>query len=269
MAMKIVITLFAVLLCCNLMLAQPVAPGAEATAMGGSFVTQQSVFSSRHNVAGLAFLEKNTLAFGVRNNFLANNLNDFYLLSNFKIGHGVLGIDFLNYGFDAYQQNEVGLSFAQKLNKNWSLGARLHYAHNNIPAESVSRYLFAADLGILGKIENWRFGASLQNLLQSKWQGRVEEREPSVFRLGAGYYFEGETTLTAEFYKANNATSDIRLGFNYAPISALDLRFGFATLQPSVSFGVGFSLKNFQFNFAAAWHQQLGLSPVSDLIYAW
>ena len=41
--------------------AQPTAPGAEAAALGGAFATQSSVFSSRHNVAGLGFLEKNAV----------------------------------------------------------------------------------------------------------------------------------------------------------------------------------------------------------------
>ena len=249
--------------------AQPTAPSAEAAALGGAFATQSSVFSSRHNVAGLAFLEKNAVAAGLRNNYLANNLNDFYLLSAFKVGRGRLGIDFLYYGFEAYQQNEIGLSYALQLNENWSFGTRLHYANNQIPQESVSRYLISGDLGILGKNKNWRFGAAVQNIIQSKWQGRISEAEPTIFHVGAGYYFNENAALRAEFYKASNAAADLRLGVNYKVVEQLDIRFGFATLQPAVSFGLGIFVKNFQINLAATWHQQLGLSPVTDFVYEW
>ncbi len=267
--MKKRVFLFLIFFGCLQTQAQPTQPSAEAAALGGSFVTQHAVFSSRHNVAGLAFLEKNAIGAGMRNNYLANNLNDFYLLGAFKLGKGYLGFDVLNYGFDAYQQNEIGLSYATKIAANWSVGARLRYAHNSIPAESVSRFLVTGDVGILGKINSWRFGATVQNLLQSQWQGRVVEREPNILRIGGGYYFSGETAITAEFYKAENAPADVRFGFNYAPLPQLDLRFGFATLQPNVTFGLGILLSTFEINLAATWHQQLGLSPVTDAVYAW
>ena len=257
------------ILSCAFLTAQPSQPGAEATALGGSYVTQHSVFSSRHNVAGIAFLEKNALAVGLRNNYLASNLNDFYLLSAFNLGAGKLGVDFLNYGFEAYQQNEIGLSYALKLNSHWSFGSRLRYAHCAIPQESVNRYLLSADVGLLWKSNNWRYGATVQNILQSKWQGRIIETEPVVFRVGAGYYFNKEATVSAEFYKASNTAADFRFGVNYKIVEQLDIRFGFGTLQPNVSFGLGIFVKDFQINVAAAWHQQLGLSPVTDFVYAW
>ena len=251
------------------LLAQPMAPGAEAAAVGSAFAMQTSVFSSRHNVAGLAFLEKNAIAAGLRNNYLASNLNDYYMLSVFKTGRGRLGVDFLNYGFEAYQQLELGLSYAIKMNADWSLGARLRYANNSIPQETITRHLLTGDIGILGKTKNWRYGATVQNIIQSKWQGRITEAEPTLFRIGAGYSFNDQAALRAEFCKASNAPADLRFGVNYMVADALDIRFGFATLQPAVSFGFGILLKDFQVNFAATWHQQLGLSPVSDFVYEW
>jgi len=257
------------ILSCAFLTAQPSQPGAEATALGGSYVTQHSVFSSRHNVAGIAFLEKNALAVGLRNNYLASNLNDFYLLSAFNLGAGKLGVDFLNYGFEAYQQNEVGLSYALKLNSNWSFGSRLRYANCAIPQESINRYLISADVGLLRKSKKWRYAATVQNIIQSKWQGRVVENEPVILRVGAGYYFSKEAAVSAEFYKSSNAAADFRLGVNYKIVEQLDIRFGFGTLQPNVSFGFGIFVNGFQINVVATWHQQLGLSPVTDLVYAW
>ena len=261
--------LFLLVLFCMVMHGQPTTPGAAAAALGGSYVTQQSAVSARHNVAGIAGLQQHTIAAGIRNNYLANDLNDFYLLSTFKAGSGRLGIDLLYYGFDAWQQGEVGLSYARPLAANWFLGARVSYAYNYIPQERVSRHLVAADLGLLGILGKWRVGASLQQFAQSQWRGRVQERAPIVFRVGGGYYFSPQTSISAELFKADNSGADIRLGLAYAPADALALRFGFSTLQPSVAFGVGLFFNQIQVNIAAAWHQQLGLSPVIDGVYAW
>ena len=243
------------------LLAQPSQPGAEATALGGTYVTQHTVFSTRHNVAGIAFEEKNAVAFGLRNNYLASNLNDFYLLSAFNLGAGKLGVDFLNYGFEAYQQNEIGLSYALKLNSHWSFGSRLRYAHCAIPQESLNRYLLSADVGLLRKSNNWRYGATVQNIIQSKWQGRNVEAEPVVFRVGAGYYFSKEATVSAEFYKASNAAADFRFGVNYKIVEQLDIRFGFGTLQPNVSFGFGIFCKGFSNQCCRSMAPTIGLEP--------
>lgn len=248
---------------------QPVQPGAEAAALGGSYITQTTIFSARHNTAGLAFLEQSGAGMGARNNYLVNGLNDFYALGAFKLEKSTIAIDLTYYGISTYQQGEFGFSYARKIASNWSIGARLCYAYNYIPQEGINRHLVGADLGVLGELGNWRIAASLQRFANSKWQGRIDEIEPVVFRLGGGYYFKHKTSITAELYKAANESPDVRLGLQYAVIDEIELRFGFATLQPNVSFGIGLNLKGIQINFAATWHQQLGLSPITDLVYAW
>jgi hypothetical protein len=261
--------LFVLLLVVAVSRAQPVEPGAQAAALGGSYVSQTSIFSARHNVAGLAFLENNAVAAGARNNYLAGNLNDFYLLGAFRQNFGTIGFDFTYFGIDAYRQGGLGLNYARQLSQKWSVGVRLAYSYNSIPQESITRHLVTADAGILGKFERWRIGATVQQLAQSQWQGRVEEVEPIVLRLGGGYFFTPQTSLTAELFQALNAPADVRLGLEYAPADALVIRLGFGTARPSVGFGVGLNLKSLSINLAATWHQQLGLSPITDVVYAW
>lgn len=249
--------------------AQPLVPGAEAAALGGSFVTATSGVSARHNVAALAAIKQNTLLLGVRNNYLASSLNDVYLLATLRLQHAALGCDVHYYGFDVWQYGEFGLSYARVIAQGWHVGARLSYAYNYIPQERVNRSLLAADLGLHGILGRWRVGAALLHFAQSSWQGRVKERSPVTLRIGGGYYFEGQTALTAELHKSSAEGADVRLGLQYAPVDAVILRLGFAALRPSVGFGLGIKLAAFQIHVAAAWHQQLGLSPVTDVAYAW
>lgn len=250
-------------------LAQPTEPGAAAAAMGGSYITQYGAIGSRHNVAGIAGTKQNELAVGARNNYLANNLNDFYAATSLVQKKGALGLDLAYFGLSTFQQTQIGVSYALPVAKNWLFGARIGYAYNAIPQENINRHFVAADFGVLGSIKKWRLGFALQNAAQSGWQGRVNEREPIVFRGGFGYHFTAKNCITAELHKSNQTDADVRLGLAYAPIDQLTIRLGISTLRPAVGFGLGLKLANFEVNLTATWHQQLGLSPLTDVGYAW
>lgn len=262
-------TLFAIVLFVGRAAAQSVNPGAAAAALGGSFIVHTSPLSAKHNVAGIANLQQNTLALGVRSNYLATALNDFYVLSTFNVSGGRLGVDFIYFGFDAWQQGEIGLSYARPLVPGWFAGTRISYTYNYIPQERLNRQLLAVDLGFLGTLGRWRVGVSMKSLAQSGWRGRVVERAPIIFRFGGGYFFSEQTALTTEIYKSSFAGPDLRLGLQYAPAKDLIIRAGFGTLRPSFGFGVEISVLAVRINLAATWHQQLGLSPISDVVYAW
>ena len=266
MSRSILIAIFA----CNMVYAQQVEPGAEAASLGGAFVTKASPFSSRHNMASLTRLEQSAIAAGIRNNYLINDLNDFYLHAVFRLKSGILSTDFSYYGFNAYQQGEFGLGYALNITQNWSIGVRLSSAYNYLSAENKTRYLISADVGLQGTFERWRTGISISRFAQTQWLGDLNKaREPIIFRAGGGYFFSNSSAITAELYKATNSTIDLRLGLNYKPTKNLDLRLGFSTLNPSVGFGLGINFKQITINVAASWHQQLGLSPATDVQYAW
>lgn len=253
-----------------LLVAQHVQPSAKAASLGGSFITQHSLFCSFHNVAGLAFTNENSLAIGTRNNYLINELTDFYALANFgKTKKYSLAADFFYYGFSAYQQFEFGANYSTKIAENYSIGVRLKYAVNAMPQEQLTRQLLTSSIGFLGQSNHWRYGATAINILQSQWQGATETVEPTGIAIGLGYFFNKETAVTIDYYKYQNLHADVRFGINYQPAKQLDLRVGFSTLQPTFTFGVGILLPQVTVNIAAAWHQQLGFSPVIDGVYAW
>ncbi len=135
--------------------------------------------------------------------------------------------------------------------------------------EDVSRYLISGDIGLQGSFDYWRIGLVIQHFAQTQWLGSTHERQPVIFRLGGGYYFTNKSAITGEAYKSSDAGMDFRFGLNYQPASILDLRIGLSTLRPSFCFGLGLLVKDIQINIAASWHQQLGLSPVTDVVYAW
>lgn len=243
-------------------------PGAEAAAMGGSYVAAESPLAVYHNVAASIFNKENNNTFwaGARNNYWVNELNDFYIGALFSRKKYALGFDLAYYGIEAYQRFDLGAAYATKINANWNLGARITYANDRISTENVSRHLVQAHAGILGKLGNWRVAAASRGFLQSGWMGRIEEHEPSILRIGGGYVFSQHTILSAEVYKIEFDKPDFRLGVSYAPIEGVKIMFGFATVRPSASFGLSFWHKNIQINVAAAWHQQLGLSPLTDVL---
>lgn len=254
------------LLFCSQLFAQTPEPGAQATALGGSFGCQQHILASYYNVAGTLTDAGTKWAFGARNNYLANNLNQYYGAVSWQKERYAIGTDIMGYGFSAYQEMVLGLNYAQKLSKNWRGGARLKYSYQQIADENMYRHNILADVGFLGIYKSWRVGASLQNFVQSGWMGGTKESTPIAIRVGGGYFVNKKTALTTDFYLCQNQKPDVRLGISYAPADALSLRFGFSSANPSVSFGCGIVVKNIEINLAASWHQQLGLSPVLDVV---
>lgn len=257
-----------VFLCLQLTLAQHTEPGAEAAAMGGSFISINHPMAIYHNVAGAAGLAESSIFYwaGARSNYWVSGLNDYYIGSLFSGKNHAWGIDIAFFGIETYQRLDFSLSYATQINQNWSLGARLTYATDRITEENINRHLVRGQLGILGKLGNWRVAAASHGFLQSGWMSRVNEHEPVILRLGGGYVFGSNAVLSAEVYKAEFDDPDFRLGMSFIPEQNLKLMFGFSTSRPAVSMGIGLVYKNLTINLAAAWHQQLGLSPLTDVL---
>lgn len=241
-------------------------PGAQAASLGGSYLSQKSILAAYHNVAGTLMRPGLNWAFGARNNYLAHNLNQYYAVVSLQKEKSALGADLMGYGFSAYQEMLLGLNYAQMLTKSWQAGVRLKYGYRQIADNSLYQHNVLADVGFLGVFKSWRVGASLQNFAQSGWLGGEKEYAAVILRIGGGYYFKEHTAISAEVHQSIHHKTDVRLGLSYAPADALRLRFGFATANPSVSFGCGFVVKNIEINLATSWHQQLGLSPVIDVV---
>jgi hypothetical protein len=243
--------------------------GARAAAMGNASVSFDDINAAYSNQAGLAFLnEAGFSAYGERR-FMAEGLNSYLFAAALpfdKIGTFGLAINY--FGFTDYNEQKIGLNYARKLAKNFSMGVQLDYLSTRIPNYGVAHSV-TVEIGILAKLTNKvSLGAHAYNPVNSRVG--TQDRLPSVFSLGLGYEPSKKVLLTAQLDKdIYNYPFTGRFGLEYKPIDAFYLRAGLsAAALAQASFGVGVNLKQLKIDFATSYHQVLGFTPAISLSYS-
>jgi hypothetical protein len=242
--------------------------GARGAAMGNASVTFTDINSAFSNQAGLAFLEElNFTAYGEKR-FLAEGLNSFLFAAAYPIDKvGTIGLTVNYFGFNAYNEQKIGLSYARKLAKNFSLGAQFDYLATRIPDYGTASS-FTFELGMLAKLSKQvTLAAHTYNPINSKVAGL--DRLPNLVKIGVGYSPSDKVTLTGELEKdIYNFPLVGKIGVEYRPMKALAIRAGFAANQPTIaSFGLGLYLQGLRIDVASSYHQILGLTPSVSISY--
>ena len=247
----------------------PQSAGARGAAMGNASVCFDDINSAFSNQAGLAFLEEISIsAYGERR-FMAEGLNSYLFAAALpydKIGTFGLAINY--FGFSDYNEQKIGLNYARKLARNFSMGVQLDYLGTSIPNYGTAHSV-TIEIGILAKLnEKVRLGAHVYNPVQSK-VGTLD-RLPTLFSLGMTYEPSKKVFLSAQLDKdIYNHPFVGRFGLEYRPIDALYIRAGVsAAALAQASFGFGLNLKQLKIDFASSYHQVLGFTPAMSIIYS-
>jgi hypothetical protein len=95
----------------------------------------------------------------------------------------------------------------------------------------------------------------------------VEERVPTLLRVGLGYTFSTKLLMTVEAEKDIDMPERFRIGVEYAPNKVLFLRTGISTGPVQAHFGAGVRLKQLDIDLAMAVRSQLGPTPMIGLNY--
>jgi hypothetical protein len=242
--------------------------GARGAAMGNASVTFYDINSAFSNQAGLAFLDDVCFtAYGERR-FMAEGLNSYLFaaaLPNDKIGTFGLAVNY--FGFKDYNEQKIGLAYARKLAKNFSMGVQLDYLGTRIPnygsANSVT-----VEIGILAKLsDKVTLGAHTYNPIHSKVG--LTDRLPSLVNIGLAYNPSKKVMLSAQLEKDIYDHPFVgRVGLEYRPVEALSLRGGIVAAQFAMaSFGLGVNVQSLRIDFATSYHQILGFTPSLSISY--
>ena len=263
--MKLHFTLFLILLLSSIAIAQHGTPqnaGARGAAMSNASVAFNDINSAFSNQAGLAFVENISFcAYGERR-FLAEGLNSLLFAAAVPLKSYGTG------GFNDYNEQKIGLSYARKLAKNFSIGAQLDYLSTRIPDYGVAGTV-TVEIGLLANINKQvSIGAHVYNPVNSKLNST--DRLPALINVGVSYSPSPKVMMSGQLEKdINNQPLKGRFGLEYKPVSILSLRAGFVASQVSMaSFGFGILLKDLQIDVASSYHQVLGITPSLSIIYS-
>jgi hypothetical protein len=241
--------------------------GPRITALGNTGVALQDVWCLQSNQAGVSNLKGFAASICYRNNYLNQELSTQSAVAAYSTGRNIVGVSFQNYGFSAYSEQKIGLTYAKRF------GPALTAALNvNLHQVKILQYGSAQAFSVEGGLQ-YRFdkkltiGTHFSNPNKSGFNAEVNAMIPVVLEFGASYLFSDKLLLNSGFLKSLNREADFRCGLEYSFINVLALRGGLG-MNPFRQFaGVGYHLKDLKFDAGASTHPQLGISPQIALSY--
>ncbi|MFD2786963.1 hypothetical protein [Hymenobacter rubripertinctus] len=269
--------------------------GARAAALGQmGAVLADDAWAGAGNAAALGQLNRPAVGVGAENRYLLPTLNTASLVVAVPIAYrksdaaspptpgvtaavagadapryGTVGFTAQRFGGTLYSEQRLGLGYGYQLGT-VRVGARVEVLQTSIQGLG-SRRVVAASLGGQADIIPRRltFGATLYNLNQARLAEYQDERLPTVLRAGLAWRPAEKVLLLVETEKDVEQDADFKAGLEYRPLPALALRAGLSTLSSQLTGGVGLRTGAFRIDYAAAWHETLGLSQQVSAAYVW
>jgi len=248
-------------------LSEPLVTGARGLAMGGTGLNAQDVQAAWGNPAGLSNIDHLGFSFYGEQRFTLAELKQVSATAAMPMGkNGGIGLVLGYYGFDAYNEQRIGLAYGRKLSEKISLGTQFYSWSTRIP-EYGSKTVLSFELGLQVKI-NSEISMAGKVINPVRISVIDEEYLPSIMSVGLLYQPGKGISIAAEAEKDVLHPLRIKIGIEYNLLDALDLRLGVATNETQLSFGFGYRIKeHWQLNFSTSYHQYLGFTPGIGVVY--
>ncbi len=241
--------------------------GARAWSLGGSSTAESNVFSVNNNMASSAELKEYQIGIYNQTRFSIkelNLINSSFLIPT-KLFH--VGASINHFGYDKYNQQNISLGIAKKLNNNFNLGITLNYLTINI-AEQENTGALTGSLSAFYKInKNLQLGVLLFNPTLSNYSINGYGKINTFGRIGVKYQVNKSVYLIGDLDKTIEQETILRGGINYALHPNFDLSLGYANNPNNLTFGFNAKAKQMDLAFAASMHEILGFTPHIGLIF--
>lgn len=243
--------------------------GSRSSAIGGTGLTFNDVWSVYNNPGAFGALEKTTVGAAYENRFLLKELSSQALAVGYHTQNsGNFGIQFQQFGFSLYREFQAGLTYGRKLYKGFYGGVSVNFHRIQLAENYGAKSTASAGLGIMYQLnDEIKFAARVQNLSRTALAEFEDERLPTVFSIGASYTFSEKVLWTLEAEKTVIHPVNVKSGLEIHPHEVLYLRLGVNSYPFQSAFGVGLAFSNFQFDLSTTWHNSLGISPAGALTY--
>lgn len=241
--------------------------GPRLTAIGNTGVAINDVWTLQSNQAGTTSLKKPTASVSYRNSYLNPELSTQSAVIVYPAGRNVMGLSLQNYGFSAYSEQKIGVSYAKRFGN--SIAASLNFnLHQVKVAQYGSARAYSVEAGLQYHVdENLLIGTHISNPNRSAFDRDVNAFIPVSLEFGASYKFTDKVLLNSGIVKTLNSVTDFRCGLEYSVINWLAFRGGLAANPFRQFAGFGYQLNDLKIDAAASSHPNLGFSPQIALSY--
>lgn len=239
--------------------------GAKIHSFGNIGTLTDDVYSLVNNQAGLSDLTSTSFFISAQRTFMVDGLNIFNAGAAFPTKSGTFGLALNYFGFQAYNEQKIGLSYARELFDNFAIGAQIDYINTRIP-DYGNLGVLTFELGLQATVfDDWKIGSHLYSPVTI----RLTDTDivPTTFAVGVAYLPSDKLSLMGEVEKTIDLTAIFKAGLDYKLSDPLSIRAGIMTNPLQNTFGLGLHLKQIDIDLATAYHPTLGLTTEISCLY--
>ena len=242
--------------------------GARSNAAGSCSVALSDFWSIQNNPAGMANLAFFGAGLSYENRFFMKELSFYNAALVMPVKIGAFGLSFSRFGFENFNENNVGLAYARAFGPNLRIGTKLDYLLFNFSDDYEKRRTATFELGVQSDItDDLCVGVYIFNPINIKLQTIHNERVPIIFRFGFSYHVTKDFYAMSEVEYNSNSNLDYRFGLEYNTLKEFYIRIGVHTNPATASFGVGYTLNRVVIDVSATMNQHTGIAFQSSLIF--
>ena len=126
--------------------------GARASALSNAVISFSDTWSTFHNQAGLASLDRISAGFFYDSKFSIKKLSTIACSIVLPASRGVFGLSILQFGIGPYHENKYAIAFARPISEKWNAGIQIDYIsilfpeNQNIKEWQLSKAVFSMHL---------------------------------------------------------------------------------------------------------------------------
>jgi hypothetical protein len=233
--------------------------GVKAIGMANAFTAvSDNCWAIDYNPAGLMQIDYfQCSAFIVPQQFGMKELGTAAIAGAVPLLFATAGFKIERFGFDLYNETEIGIALAAKIDGNVSFGITLDNNHLEIVKYGSSDNVTVGAGFIVRVVENVNIGFSTRNIA-GKTIGRNLEKLPQTCTLGTSWSPLKDLTLSLEIEKDIRFPASIKAGIEKIWLNTFAVRTGFANNPDKYSAGIAVKYSVFEFGYAGYSHPDLG-----------
>ncbi len=244
--------------------------GARSLGMAGcGTALTGDLWNAQNNQAGLAFIKSFQAGAFYESRFLVNDLGMKAFAAAMPTKAGTFNLEVTSLGLGKlYSETKAGFGFSKMFGPKFAASLQLNYFNTHIAENYGSSSTVTGEFGLIAiPVKNLTIGFHMYNPTRSRLKSRMDERLPTIMRLGTLYSFSDKVFISIEAEKDVDFKPVIRGGMEYRPIPNFYLRAGVASNPGLMAFGFGIIMKKLRLDIASTFHSQLGFSPSVGLQY--
>ena len=240
-------------------LRQPVA--ARYIGLGAYSINHIDAFSFTSNQAALAQIKNTAVGVYGERRFLLSSTNLYSAVAVLSTKQGNFGVQADYFGFEDYNESQLGLAYARSLGSKVDIGIKFNYYGFRIPAYgNASAINF--ELGAIAHLsEKLHAGIHAYNPVGGKLSKTGDEKLGSVYKFGIGYEASEKFLVSTEIIKEEDQPVNVDVGIQYNFMKQFFVRAGTSTETTNSYVGAGISWKSFRLDITGGYHPQLGFTP--------